>query len=124
MTRDEAIRIKVIEILDHLPDMHNMLELTERLEEERTPQQHVFYQECERMNFLTARVRTSLSELRLGLDGALSISPSMQQIADELFMDKVPSAWQRVSSCLFAHFQVGSKTTINATFNLLTGHLK
>jgi dynein heavy chain len=97
MSREDAIRAKVQEILDHLPELHSMGELAERLEEDRTPQQHVFYQECERMNFLTVCVRESLLELKLGLEGALSISPAMQLLADELFMDKVPAVWQRVS---------------------------
>jgi hypothetical protein len=97
LTREEIVRSKAVDILDHLPEPHNIMEISERLLDERTPQQHVFYQECERMNFLTARLRETLTDLRLGLDGALSISPAMQQMADELYMDKVPESWQRVS---------------------------
>jgi dynein heavy chain len=77
--------------------MHNLKDLNEKLEEERTPQQHVFYQECERMNVLIEAVKSSLLELALGLKGALSMTTSMQLLSDELFMEKVPEVWTRVS---------------------------
>jgi len=90
---EDALRAKVTEILERLPEQHNLAELSERLEEERTPQQHVFYQECERMNALIATVKTTLLELDLGLKGALSMTSAMQSLADEIFMDRLPTAW-------------------------------
>ena len=54
------------EIMEKLPEEFNMAELMEKAEE-RTPYQVVALQECERMNFLTQEIRSSLHELNLGL---------------------------------------------------------
>jgi dynein heavy chain len=56
----------VDELLDKLPDVFNMAELSGRVEE-RSPYVVVACQECERMNLLTAEMRRSLKELDLGL---------------------------------------------------------
>jgi len=93
----ELVRAKLDEIQDRLPEAHNLAELSERLEEERTPQQHVFYQECERMNILFDVVKMTLTELDLGMKGALSMSAAMTKLFDELFMEKVPEVWTKVS---------------------------
>jgi len=45
------------------------------------------------MNALIATVKTTLLELDLGLKGALSMTSSMQSLADEIFMDRLPTAW-------------------------------
>jgi dynein heavy chain len=90
---EDVLRQKVQDILDRVPEFHNLSELTERLEEDRTPQQHVFYQECERMNELIAVLKATLLELQLGLKGALSMTSAMQLLANEIFMDKLPTAW-------------------------------
>jgi dynein heavy chain len=94
MSMEDVQRQKVLEIMERLPELHNLAEMSERLEEERSPQQHVFYQECELMNHLITIVKLTLIELDLGLKGALSMTSSMQQLADELFMDKVPEVWK------------------------------
>ena len=97
LSPSDNVRAKLDEILDRLPEQHNLAELSERLEEDRTPQQHVFYQECERMNLLIGQIRRTLKELDLGMKGALSMTEAMQKLFDELFMDKVPEVWMRVS---------------------------
>jgi len=93
MSVEDVLRAKVADILEKIPELHNLAELSERLEEDRTPQQHVFYQECERMNALISVVKATLQELELGLKGALSITANMQLLSNELFMDKLPTAW-------------------------------
>ena len=96
-TPQDIVRAKLDELLDHIPEPFHLSELAERLEDDRTPPQHVFYQECERMNALLEVLRKTLAELQLGLRGALSMTSSMQELFDELFLDKVPAAWSRVS---------------------------
>lgn len=56
------------DIIEKLPDEFNMLDLMGRVPvEERTPYVVVAFQECERMNNLSAEIRRSLKELNLGL---------------------------------------------------------
>jgi len=91
---------KVRQVLDEigavLPEPHNLGEIAERLEDDRSPAQHVFYQECERMNLLVALMRKTLGDLDLGLKGALSMSAQMQVLFDDIVLNKVPEGWQGV----------------------------
>lgn len=54
--------------MEKLPEEFNMFEVMGKvLPEDRTPYVVVAFQECERMNGLTAEIRRSLKELDLGL---------------------------------------------------------
>ncbi|KAL7699312.1 dynein heavy chain cytosolic putative [Lotmaria passim] len=97
LSPQEIVQQKIDEIRERLPEPHNLQDLAERLEEDRSPQQHVFYQESERMNILIETLRVSLEELDLGLKGALSMSSGMQELFDQIFLDKMPEKWSRVS---------------------------
>jgi dynein heavy chain len=96
-TDDDVVRGHLEEILSNLPEDHNMLEVNERLEDDRTPYQNVFYQECERMNILLEVVRQAMSDLDLGLKGELAISDAMQGVYNALFLNQVPEAWEAYS---------------------------
>ena len=52
----EDIKVKLEELISNLPDQHNLQDVSERLDEDRTPQAHVFYQECERANLLREKL--------------------------------------------------------------------
>ena len=56
--------------------------------EDRTPYIVVAFQECERMNQLTAEIRRSLKELDLGLKGELTITADMEELSTSLYMGK------------------------------------
>ena len=91
----DQVQLTVDEILNnYLQDApHNLLDLAERLEDDKTPQQHVFYQECERTNMLQQIVRSSLVELSLGLKGSLSMSDAMLDLFESVRLDQIPKAW-------------------------------
>jgi len=57
------------------------------------PFQNVIMQECERMNALVSEILRSLIELDLGFRGDLSISEAMEDLANSLFLDRVPKRW-------------------------------
>eukprot|EP01063_Lacrimia_lanifica_P004778 TRINITY_DN12719_c0_g2_i1.p1 TRINITY_DN12719_c0_g2~~TRINITY_DN12719_c0_g2_i1.p1 ORF type:complete len:3519 (+),score=1391.25 TRINITY_DN12719_c0_g2_i1:1056-10559(+) len=67
--------------------------IVERLEDDRTPQQHVFYQECERMNYLQQVIKATLQELLKGIDGVVTMSDRMIALYECIHLDKVPDAW-------------------------------
>jgi hypothetical protein len=48
----------------------------------------VFYQEGERVNALLAVMKKAFGELDLGLQGALSMTESMQTLFNEIFLDR------------------------------------
>ncbi|ORC84913.1 dynein heavy chain [Trypanosoma theileri] len=97
LSPQEVVQQKIDELRERLPEPHNLQDLAERLEDERTPQQHVFYQECERMNLLISVLKSTLEELDLGLKGALSMTAAMQLLFDEIYLDKLPAVWEKVS---------------------------
>ncbi|EAN79295.1 dynein heavy chain, putative [Trypanosoma brucei brucei TREU927] len=97
LSPQEVVQQKIDELRERLPERHNLQDLSERLEDERSPQQHVFYQECERMNVLISALKVSLEELDLGLKGALSMTAVMQTLFDEIYLDKLPAVWEKVS---------------------------
>lgn len=94
---EDIVKAKLDELVDKSPEQINMLDIVERLDEDRTPPQHVFFQEIERINKLLAEMKRALQELDLGLKGALSMSSDMQLLFDELFMDKIPTTFSRYS---------------------------
>lgn len=90
LSPQEVVQQKIDEIRERLPQPHNLQDLAERLEDDRTPQQHVFYQESERMNILIDTLKTTLEQLDLGLKGALSMTAAMQELFDQIYLDKLP----------------------------------
>ena len=64
---------------------------------EKTPYVLVVLQEVERMNTLLSEVRRSLIELDLGLQGALNMSPAMEELQVSLFTGSVPPGWRKVA---------------------------
>lgn len=96
-TPNDIVRAIVDDLTEKLPEDFNLVDISERLDEDRAPTQHVFYQECERLNILLDAVRRSLGQLTLALKGELSMSEELQAISDELIFGRVPSVWMRDS---------------------------
>ena len=63
--------------------------------EDKTPFVVVALQECERMNMLINELRNSLKELELGLKGELTDSKDMEDLEEALFMNQMPTKWQK-----------------------------
>lgn len=56
------------------------------------------------MNGLLGEMGRSLEELQLGLDGALNMSPAMEQLGAALGAGRVPPSWM---ACMSTRVQVG-----------------
>ncbi|NXU43423.1 DYH17 protein, partial [Drymodes brunneopygia] len=94
-SREEQASQSVLdEIIGQLPEPFNMEEMMAKAKE-KTPYTVVALQECERMNILTNEIRRSLKELDLGLQGELTITSEMEELANALFYDSVPESWTR-----------------------------
>ncbi|XP_066247509.1 dynein beta chain, ciliary [Euwallacea similis] len=92
VTREEKVKQVVDEMLEKLPEDFNMLEIMGKVEE-RTPYVIVAFQECERMNLLTGKMKQTLKELELGLKGELTITSDMEDLENAIFLDQVPPIW-------------------------------
>ncbi|TEB19592.1 Dynein heavy chain family protein, partial [Perkinsus sp. BL_2016] len=82
--------------LGQLPKAFDMLSIRGRISD-WNPYIIVALQECERMNALVTEVRRSLTELEMGLSGALNITDQMEQLIQSLSSNKVYSNWERLA---------------------------
>jgi len=81
----------VLDKLNESAQPVDMLELGDKLDgEERTPYMSVFLQAIERFNILVGIVRSTLSDLNLGLKGDLAVSDAMESLMDCLYLDCTP----------------------------------
>ena len=79
-----------------LPPDFKMIEITGKTKE-RPPFIVVCLQECERMNILLGEMRTSLTELEMGLSGELGMTDKMEQLSVSLTVNRVPKNWEEVA---------------------------
>jgi dynein heavy chain len=61
------------------------------------PFQNVVLQECERMNALIQEILRSLIELDQGFRGDLTVSDAMEELANCLYLDRVPKRWEQLA---------------------------
>jgi len=65
-------------------------------DEEKGPYQFVFLQECEYMNGLVYEMVRGLRELQLGFKGELTMSEVMEDLANCLYIEKLPMWWVKL----------------------------
>jgi len=76
----------------------DMIEIRTRVkDEDYTPYIIVSFQESDRMNLLLDRMRTSMTELELGISGALNVTESMELLALDLQINKVNAGWAQLA---------------------------
>jgi len=86
----------VDKFLNACPEEYNAEDLHTAIKD-KTPYMVVMLQEVDRMNALLHEVRRSLSELKLGLEGALNISDAMEVLTTALLVNRVPATWEKVA---------------------------
>jgi dynein heavy chain len=80
--------------MGQLPSNLDMIEVRSRLkDEDYTPYVIVSLQESDRMNLLLSKIRSSLTELELGISGALNITEAMEHLGTDLQINKVNAGW-------------------------------
>eukprot|EP00419_Tripos_fusus_P089720 CAMPEP_0172840684 /NCGR_PEP_ID=MMETSP1075-20121228/29493_1 /TAXON_ID=2916 /ORGANISM="Ceratium fusus, Strain PA161109" /LENGTH=548 /DNA_ID=CAMNT_0013684565 /DNA_START=1 /DNA_END=1647 /DNA_ORIENTATION=- len=86
------------EVLDEVRDMNFQTEETSRqlTEEEKGPYQFVFLQECDCMNGLVCEMIRGLNELQMGFRGELTMSENMEQLADAMQNEALPTTWVKL----------------------------
>jgi len=96
MTMGERVKMILDDVLEKLPELFNMVEINERVEEV-TPYTGVFLQEIERMNALIFEMRRSLIELDSGLKGDLSITEPMEIMMNAMASNRQPPSWEKLA---------------------------
>eukprot|EP00927_Polykrikos_kofoidii_P045594 TRINITY_DN39630_c0_g1_i1.p1 TRINITY_DN39630_c0_g1~~TRINITY_DN39630_c0_g1_i1.p1 ORF type:complete len:2263 (+),score=448.81 TRINITY_DN39630_c0_g1_i1:88-6789(+) len=82
--------------MGQLPVNLDMIEIRGRVTE-KTPFVIVSLQESDRMNVLLSTLRSSMTELELGISGALNITEKMETLATDLQLDKLTPSWLAVA---------------------------
>eukprot|EP00388_Colpodella_angusta_P013015 GDKJ01032791.1.p1 GENE.GDKJ01032791.1~~GDKJ01032791.1.p1 ORF type:complete len:387 (-),score=15.28 GDKJ01032791.1:126-1157(-) len=80
-------------LLGAVPEPLAVGDVVDRLGNEMTPFQHVFYQECERLNKLSDVMRTMLDEADAALRGAVTMTTEIELFIDDLQGDRIPLKW-------------------------------
>ncbi|KAF0977183.1 hypothetical protein FDP41_003836 [Naegleria fowleri] len=93
---DDSMAHQIEELYNMLPDNFDLDEISSRADK-KIPFVAVCLQECERMNILLTEIKTSLTELRKGLNGELTISEQMDNLRKSLSYDQVPDRWHKVA---------------------------
>jgi dynein heavy chain len=84
--------------MGQLPQDLDMLDIRGRLkEEDYTPYVIVSLQESDRMNILLQKLRSTMTELELGISGALNVTESMEELAHDLQINKVNGGWSALA---------------------------
>jgi len=92
--KEDVVAAIITDYLARLPADFIMIDLNGRIKE-RTPYVVVAVQECDRMNVLLGEIRLSLTELKMGLQGALNITDAMEGLSNSLFLNRVPGNWEK-----------------------------
>lgn len=94
---EDKVGAYITELQKQLPPNYDFITLDQRAVE-RTPYQCVILQEVERMNKLLTEIRSSMTDLELGLAGALNMSDAMDALSLSLSVNRVPANWANYPS--------------------------
>ena len=107
VSKEDKVAEIQVNLLEGLREDFNMVEIRTRIKEKGSPYVVFVTQELERMNKILGMMRQNLSELALGLSGALNISDAMDKLITCLFMNQVPPSWLKTCG------QIGPTGTYN-----------
>ena len=115
------------DLLERLPESFSLVDIQMRseplLKTEISPYVVVAVQECTRMNTLLDKIRTSLTELRKGMDGQLNMTEAMEDLSEALSLNQVPgrNPFHKTSWEKLAWF---SRRNLSSWFNDLLDRVK
>eukprot|EP00916_Digyalum_oweni_P005776 GHVL01010034.1.p1 GENE.GHVL01010034.1~~GHVL01010034.1.p1 ORF type:complete len:2742 (+),score=421.27 GHVL01010034.1:35-8227(+) len=99
--KEDLVADAIASFLERLPSDLDMIDIKERATAPGgpglTPFVIVSMQEAERTNMLLAEIRRSLTELDLGLQGALNISEAIEALSNAIYLNRVPATWEKLA---------------------------
>ncbi|XP_027742700.1 dynein heavy chain 5, axonemal-like isoform X4 [Empidonax traillii] len=98
-TREAVVRHLADEMLEKLPPDYNPHEVKAQLQKMGAIQPiNIFLrQEIDRMQHVISRVRTTLTDLKLAIDGTIIMSEELQDALDSMYDARIPKLWFRIS---------------------------
>ncbi|KAJ7395081.1 hypothetical protein BTVI_158454 [Pitangus sulphuratus] len=98
-TREAVVQRLADEMLEKLPPDYNPHEVKAQLQKMGAIQPiNIFLrQEIDRMQHVISRVRTTLTDLKLAIDGTIIMSEELQDALDSMYDARIPKLWFRIS---------------------------
>ncbi|MED6280248.1 Dynein heavy chain 8, axonemal [Characodon lateralis] len=98
-TRESSVYKSAEHMLEKLPPDYVPHEVKARLQEmgALNPMNIFLRQEVDRMQRIISVVRTSLTDLKLAIDGTIIMNDDLRDILDNIFFSRVPSLWKNIS---------------------------
>ncbi|XP_054621741.1 dynein axonemal heavy chain 5 isoform X3 [Dunckerocampus dactyliophorus] len=98
-TREASVSRLANEMLDKLPPDYVSHEVKSQLQKmgPLQPMNIFLRQEVDRMQRVISSVRSTLTDLKLAIDGTIIMSEDLRDALDCMFNARIPSAWQRLS---------------------------
>ncbi|XP_023777494.1 dynein heavy chain 5, axonemal-like isoform X1 [Cyanistes caeruleus] len=98
-TREAVVQRLADEMLEKLPPDYNPHEVKAQLQKMGAFQPiNIFLrQEIDRMQLVISRVRATLTDLKLAIDGTMIMSEELQDALDNIYDARIPKLWFRIS---------------------------
>lgn len=98
-TRESIVYRICDDMLEKLPNDYDPFEVKARLEKMgRLQPMNIFLkQEIDRMQRVISLVRSTLSDLKLAIDGTIIMSESLRDALDCMYDARIPKLWQKIS---------------------------
>ncbi|XP_077101314.1 dynein axonemal heavy chain 5-like [Siphateles boraxobius] len=98
-TREESVQKMANEMLEKLPANYVPHEVRSCLQKMGAFQPMTIFlrQELDRMQRVIGRVRSTLTDLKLAIDGTIIMSEDLRDALDSMYDARVPNTWQKIS---------------------------
>ncbi|TPX71761.1 hypothetical protein SpCBS45565_g00838 [Spizellomyces sp. 'palustris'] len=98
-TREEVVKRIANDLLSKLPEDFDKNKTKSCIQKQGGPKPlNIFLgQEVDRMQIVIGAVRSTLSDLKLAIDGTIIVSAQLQEALDALYDARVPTAWIKIS---------------------------
>uniref|UniRef100_T1GRE4 Dynein heavy chain C-terminal domain-containing protein n=1 Tax=Megaselia scalaris TaxID=36166 RepID=T1GRE4_MEGSC len=98
-TRESIVYQLADDMLRKLPPQYNAFEVRENLNRMGVllPMNIFLRQEIDRMQKVIKRVQSSLSDLKLAIDGTIVMSPALKESLDAMYDARIPESWMKIS---------------------------
>ncbi|PAA86956.1 hypothetical protein BOX15_Mlig012039g1 [Macrostomum lignano] len=98
-TRESIVYRQCDDMLAKLPEDYNPFEVRDKLRKmDHLKPLHIFLkQEIDRMQRVISNVRSTLTDLKLAIDGTIIMSENLQDALDNMFDARIPNLWRKIS---------------------------
>lgn len=98
-TRESVVYCLAEDMLDKLPALYNNFEVKEALNRMGAllPMNIFLRQEIDRIQKVIKEVKSTLSDLKLAIDGTIVMSHNLRESLDAMYDARIPEKWLKVS---------------------------